>query len=193
MKLSLASSPHQHVRRDTGAIMRLVCYAAIPGIIAQTLFFGWGVLIQLGLAIVTAIAAEACVLGIRHKNIERAITDCSAILTALLLAVSIPPLAPWWVIVIGTLFAIVLVKQLYGGLGFNLFNPAMAAYVMLLISFPMQMTTWLPPQSLVETSTGLMDAIFVIFTNYTVSIPMYQWEKVLVSSKNYKSRVISVI
>ena len=167
MRLSLSSSPHAHIRRDTGAVMRIVCYAAIPGILAQCLFFGWGVLIQLGLGIITAIAAEATILALRKKNLERTLADYSALLTALLLAVSIPPLAPWWVIVIGTVFAIVVVKQLYGGLGFNMFNPAMAAYVMLLISFPVQMTTWMPPQSLVENSTTLIDASLVIFTGFT--------------------------
>ena len=168
MKLSLSSSPHAHVRRDTGAVMRIVCYAAIPGILAQCFFFGWGVFIQLALAIASAVVAEAIVLGIRKKNIERTLSDCSAVLSALLLAVSIPPLAPWWVIVIGTMFSIIVVKQLYGGLGFNMFNPAMVGYVMLLISFPVQMTTWIPPQSLVENSANLLDAASVIFTNFTV-------------------------
>ena len=167
MKLSLSSSPHHHIRRDTGAVMRIVCYAALPGIFAQVIFFGWGVLVQLALAIATALLAEAVILGMRKKNIERALSDYSALLTALLLAVSIPPLAPWWVIVIGCLFAIIIVKQLYGGLGYNMFNPAMAAYVMLLISFPVQMTTWLPPQSLVENSVSFIDAASVIFTNFT--------------------------
>lgn len=167
MKLSLSSSPHQHVRRDTGSVMRLVCYAAIPGILAQLVFFGWGVLVQLLLAIVTALVTEAAILKLRGRPCSRTLLDFSAVLTALLLAISIPPLAPWWIVVIGTVFAIGLVKQLYGGLGFNMFNPAMAAYVMLLISFPVQMTTWLPPQSLVEQTTSFWDAIYVVFTDYT--------------------------
>ncbi|MDM7860020.1 electron transport complex subunit RsxD [Alteromonas sp. ASW11-36] len=168
MKLSLASSPHQHVRRDTGAVMRLVCYAALPGILAQVVFFGWGVLVQLILAGITAVAAEAVILMLRKKPIKRTLQDYSAVLTGLLLAISIPPLAPWWIIVLGTCFAIIIVKQLYGGLGFNMFNPAMAAYVMLLISFPVQMTNWLPPQSLVENNASLLDAVWVVFTGYTV-------------------------
>ncbi len=167
MKLTLSSSPHHHVRRDTGSVMRLVCYAAFPGILAQALFFGWGVFVQLALAIATALITEALILKMRGRQASSALMDFSAVLTALLLAISIPSVAPWWIVVIGTVFAIGLVKQLYGGLGFNMFNPAMAAYVMLLISFPVQMTTWLPPQSLVENSLSLWDAFFVVFTDYT--------------------------
>lgn len=168
MKLTLASSPHHHIQRDTGAVMRLVCYAAIPGILAQLVLFGWGLLVQLVLACITAAVAEALVLKARGKSVSRTLTDYSAVLTAVLLALSIPPLAPWWIIVLGTLFAIVVVKQLYGGLGFNMFNPAMAAYVMLLISFPVQMTTWLAPQYLLENSASLGDAIAMIFSGYTL-------------------------
>lgn len=167
MILTRQSSPHQRQSRDTGALMRLVIYCAIPGLLAQLIFFGWGVLIHLVLAIATAIVTEVVILELRKKNFERAISDYSAILTALLLAISIPPLAPWWVTVIGTFFAIGIVKQLYGGLGFNLFNPAMAAYVMLLISFPVQMTAWSSPLTLVEYNQNLLDAFSVIFGGYT--------------------------
>ncbi|MFB1035815.1 MAG: electron transport complex subunit RsxD, partial [Sinobacterium sp.] len=99
---------------------------------------------------------------------ERALKDYSAVLAAILLAVSIPPFAPWWVIVIGTFFAIGVVKQLYGGLGFNVFNPAMAGYVMLLVSFPVQMTQWLPPINLAQYSHSFMDALYAIFTDFSV-------------------------
>ncbi|WP_026375495.1 electron transport complex subunit RsxD [Aestuariibacter salexigens] len=167
MKFALASSPHQRVNRDTGQIMRMVCYAALPGIAMQCWFFGMGVLVHLLIASATAVATEALILELRKKDFERAVKDCSALLTALLIAVSIPPFAPWWITVIGTVFAIGVVKQLYGGLGFNLFNPAMAAYVMLLVSFPVQMTAWLPPQSLAEQSHNLMDAISIIFSGFT--------------------------
>ena len=168
-KLQVSSSPHHHNQRDTGAIMRMVIWAAIPGIAMQTYMFGYGVLVHLVLAIVTAVVTEIVILEIRKKNTERAFKDYSAVLCALLLAISIPPLAPWWVIVIGTFFSIAIVKQLYGGLGYNLFNPAMAGYVMLLISFPVQMTAWLPPSSLTVENIGLWDTIHTIFTGYTAS------------------------
>lgn len=168
-KLTVASSPHHHNQRDTGAVMRLVVYAALPGIAMQIYMFGYGLLIQLVLAIITAVITEVVILEIRRKNAERAVKDYSALLCGLLLAISIPPLAPWWVIVIGTFFAIAIVKQLYGGLGFNLFNPAMAAYVMLLISFPVQMTAWMPPESLTLQNFDLWDTIHTIFTGFTAT------------------------
>ncbi len=168
-KLTVASSPHHHNQRDTGAVMRMVVYAALPGIAVQTYMFGYGVLIQLLLAIVTAVVTEIAILELRGKNSERAFKDYSALLCALLLAISIPPLAPWWVIVIGTFFSIAIVKQLYGGLGYNLFNPAMAGYVMLLISFPVQMTSWLPADSISVQSVSLWDTIHTVFTGYTAS------------------------
>ncbi|MFT5543791.1 MAG: electron transport complex protein RnfD [Glaciecola sp.] len=165
--LSLSSSPHQHNRRDTGQVMRLVCFATIPGILANVWFFGFGILIQISLAIITALVTEGVIMELRKKKTERVLKDYSAVLAALLLALSIPPLAPWWVIVIGTFFAIAIVKQLYGGLGYNMFNPAMAAYVMLLISFPVQMTSWLPPQSIAEQSYSFWDALHTVFTGFT--------------------------
>lgn len=168
MNYKLASSPHQHIRRDTGQLMRLVIYALIPGLLLQTWFFGFGSLVQVLIAIITAVVTEATILELRKRDFERALKDYSAILTAVLLAISIPPFAPWWIIVIGTFFAIAIVKQLYGGLGYNVFNPAMAAYVMLLVSFPVQMTQWLPPLDLAEYGHGLMDAIYAIFTGYSV-------------------------
>jgi electron transport complex protein RnfD len=148
--------------------MRLVMLAMIPGILMQTWFFGWGTIIQIGLAVITAIVTEAAILEMRKRDFERALKDYSAVLAAMLLAVSIPPFAPWWVIVIGTFFAIGIVKQLYGGLGFNVFNPAMAGYVMLLVSFPVQMTQWLPPENLAQYSHNFMDAVYAVFTGFSV-------------------------
>ena len=104
-------------------------------------------------------ARVALVLALRKKPVLPRLKDHSALLTAVLLAIAIPPYAPWWIIVIGTAFAIIMVKQLYGGLGNNLFNPAMAAYVLLLVSFPLQMTQWLPPLSLHNTTLTPLDAI----------------------------------
>jgi electron transport complex protein RnfD len=91
------------------------------------------------------VAAEAAMLRLRQRPLAPFLRDSSALVTALLLAVALPPIAPWWLTVIGTLFAIVVAKHLYGGLGYNPFNPAMVGYVVLLISFPLEMTQWLPP------------------------------------------------
>jgi len=139
---TIASSPFIRSTSQTNRLMLSVILALIPGIWAQWYFFGWGNLVQLSLACVAALSAEAIILILRQRDVTRTLADNSALLTAMLLGVSIPSLAPWWVIVIGTLFAIVIAKQLYGGLGQNLFNPAMVGYVVLLISFPVQMTAW---------------------------------------------------
>ena len=127
--------------------MLLVMVALLPGILAYTFLFGIGVLLNLTIAIVTALFAEYFILKIRNLPVKLFITDGSAIVASSLLAISIPTIAPWWIIVIGTLFTIVVAKHLYGGLGSNLFNPAMVGYAVLLISFPAIMTKWQLPAS----------------------------------------------
>lgn len=167
MAFWIASSPHNHQQSETSALMRLVIYATIPGIFAQWYFFGWGNLIHISMAVVTALVAEFAILSIREKKIRPQLFDGSAILTAVLLGISLPALAPWWITIIGSLFAIIVVKQLYGGLGHNPFNPAMAAYVMLLISFPVQMTQWQPPAPLLAIDLQFADTLSLIFSGYT--------------------------
>lgn len=163
----IASSPHNHIQGTTSALMRLVIYATIPGILTQWYFFGWGNLIHICLAVSTALLAEFTVLSLREKKVSEQLFDGSAILTAVLLGISLPALAPWWISVLGAIFAIIIVKQLYGGIGHNPFNPAMAAYVMLLISFPVQMTSWQPPLALMSLPLDFSNTLSVIFTNFT--------------------------
>lgn len=127
---------------NTNQIMRQVIYALVLGIAALYYFFGWGVFFQIVLGVATALLVESVFLSIRKLPIKSTISDGSAILTAILLAISIPSIAPWWIIVVGVGFAIIFGKQLYGGLGNNPFNPAMLGYAFLLISYPLQMTTW---------------------------------------------------
>jgi Na+-translocating ferredoxin:NAD+ oxidoreductase subunit D len=118
--------------------------ALAPGVIAFFALFGPGVLINLALAITTAVVLEALCLRLRGRDF-RALRDLSAVLTGALLALALPPGAPWWIPVLGSGFAVLLGKQLYGGLGYNPFNPAMVGYVVLLISFPVSMTAWPAP------------------------------------------------
>ncbi|WP_054180762.1 electron transport complex subunit RsxD [Trabulsiella odontotermitis] len=169
MVFRIASSPYTHNQRQTSHIMMLVLLATVPGIAVQSWFFGWGTLIQLLIAVVTALVAEAAVLRLRKQQIGATLSDNAALLTGVLLAISIPPFAPWWMVVLGTAFAIIIAKQLYGGLGHNPFNPAMIGYVVLLISFPVQMTSWLPPHSIAATTPDLLDAVQIIFTGHTSS------------------------
>lgn len=168
MTFWISSSPHQLLQKDTARLMRTVIFAMIPGIIAQWYFFGWGNLIHMAIAVAIALIAEFTALSLRSdRAIKQQLFDGSAVLTALLIGVSLPALTPWWITVIGTLFAIIIVKQLYGGLGHNPFNPAMAAYVMLLVSFPVHMTNWQPPQSLMTAPTDFYNTLFTIFTGFT--------------------------
>jgi len=171
MAFLIASSPHNHNKAETSALMKLVIYAVLPGVFAQWYFFGWGNIIHIALAITTALTCEFIVLSLRSKNktknIRKQLFDGSAILTAILLGLCLPAIAPWWISVIGAAFAILVVKQLYGGLGHNPFNPAMAAYVMLLISFPIQMTSWQPPLALVNIDLGFYNTLTTIFTGFT--------------------------
>lgn len=140
------TSPHAHGGNSTSRIMLLVILATVPGIIALTYFFGWGNLINIALASFTAVVCEAFILKIRKRPISFFLKDNSALLTAVLLGIALPPFAPWWVTVVAVSFAMIFAKHLYGGLGNNPFNPAMVGYALVLISFPVQMTTsWASP------------------------------------------------
>ena len=111
MVFRIASSPYTHNQRQTSRIMLLVLLAAVPGIAVQTWFFGWGSVLQIILAAITAWGAEAAILKLRKQNIPAILADNSALLTGLLLAISIPPFAPWWMVVLGTAFAVIIAKH----------------------------------------------------------------------------------
>jgi len=131
-----------HAGISVNKIMYLVIIACLPGIFVTTFYFGWDVLKQIALAIISGLILETLMLKVRNRPVFPFITDGSTIITAILLAACIPPIASWWVIAIGMVFAIVLAKHIYGGIGNNLFNPAMVGYAVLLIAFPQQMTQW---------------------------------------------------
>lgn len=174
MAFKIASSPHVTRNLHTSTVMQRVILCLLPGLVVQCAFFGWGTLVQVLLAIIVALSAEAAVMKLRQRSIKASLSDNSAMLTAILIGVAIPPLAPWWMIVIGTAFAIIIVKHLYGGLGHNLFNPAMAAYVLLLISFPVQMTTWIAPSTVAMHSPSVLDSLQLIF-NIGANVNMDQF------------------
>lgn len=151
------SSPHAHAVTNTSGVMQQVLLACVPGIAVLCFYFGPGVLINLTLASLTAIGCEAAVLKLRQRPLPFYLKDCSALVTAVLLGIALPPYCPWWLVVVGTASAILLGKQLYGGLGYNPFNPAMVGYVILLISFPVEMTQWASPAPVLQNSDGLPD------------------------------------
>ena len=150
-------------------MMLKVLLALVPGIIVYVRFFGPAILVSLALATVTALAAEAVMLRLRGVALKLFLTDLSAVVTAWLLALSMPPLAPWWLTVSANLFAIVVVKHLYGGLGNNPFNPAMAGYAAMLISFPMQISAWPPPNMLAATRIDFATQVGYIFRDFVSS------------------------
>jgi len=164
------TSPHAHGGNTTSRIMLLVILATVPGVIALTYFFGWGNLINIVLASITALTCEALILKIRKRPIIFSLKDNSALLTAILLGIALPPFAPWWVTVVAVSFAMVFAKHLYGGLGNNPFNPAMVGYALVLISFPVQMTTtwalpfFLTPDTLIP-GQGIVSAQIMSFTD----------------------------
>lgn len=143
--------------------MTQLLLALVPALIALVFFFGPGVLINITFAIVIALITEALMLKLRDRPLKPFLTDGSALVTAVLFAMAIPPLAPWWLTVVGIVFAIVFAKHLFGGLGYNPFNPAMIAYVLLLLSFPLEMTTWLPATGIADNSVDFVSAFHLIF------------------------------
>ncbi len=143
-------SPFIQKSPSVTSIMMTVLLALIPGLIAYIIFYGVGILLNVLLAIITGLIAESTILKIRKLPVRLFITDGSAIVASCLLALSIPTITPWWIIVVGTLFTIVIAKHFYGGLGSNLFNPAMVGYAILLISFPAIMTKWQLPIHLID-------------------------------------------
>ena len=159
-------SPYISDAPSVSTIMLKVLLALVPGIAAYAWVFGGGILVTIALATATALAAEAVMLKIRRRPIAPFLSDYSAVITAWLLALSIPPLAPWWLIIVGTLFAIVVAKQLYGGLGYNPFNPAMIGYAVLLISFPAIMTKWPAALELAQTQLSFADQLHYIFRGF---------------------------
>ena len=164
MEFHTLSSPHSGRPNSVNRVMLQVILALIPGVIAMTWYFGWGVLINMAVAICFALGFEAVVLKLRKRPVLPTLMDLSAVVTALLFAIAVPPLLPWWLTALGMAFAIIMVKQLYGGLGYNPFNPAMAAYVLLLISYPVEMTSWLPPLLINENPLSFIQTLSVIFT-----------------------------
>lgn len=122
--------------------MQRVLLATLPGLLALFWLFGWGILINLLLACASALAVEAAVLRLRQWPLRPFLGDGSALVSATLLALALPPYCPWWLTVSAAACALLFGKHLYGGVGKNPFNPAMLGYALVLVSFPQQMTHW---------------------------------------------------
>jgi electron transport complex protein RnfD len=173
VRFDVASAPHQPPKPSVPVIMRRVLYALAPAAACHVWFFGYGLLINFLFAAIAALLAEGAVLRLRQRSTREALRDGSALVTAALLTFAIPPLAPWWVPAIGGAAAIVLGKQIYGGLGKNLFNPAMVGYTILLLSFPVEMTQWIPPR-MGDIDYSRLDALSHLIYAVTGELPAGQ-------------------
>jgi len=146
MEFERRDAPFIAPTSDVASIMQHVLYALIPAALAYIWYFGPGFIFNLIVAGIFCVAGESLMLHLRGRSIETTLLDFSALVTAALLAFAMPALTPWWVTATAALFATVVAKHLYGGLGYNLFNPAMAGYVVALVAFPLHMNLWTAPR-----------------------------------------------
>ncbi len=157
-----------------------VMAALVPATLAHAWFFGAGIVVSLLVCGALAIAFESLALLMRGLPMKPFLSDGSALTTAWLFALSAPTLAPWWLYAVGMLFAVLVAKHLYGGLGQNPFNPAMVGYAVLIVSFPNYMTLWPGPAHLVNHTPNLVEAFDLVFAGqgvisvdaYTMASPM---------------------
>jgi electron transport complex protein RnfD len=160
----IAHSPHAHAPVSIGNVMATVMVALMPATLLGFWLYGLPAINLWAVSLIAAIAGESFILQLQGRAVRPALMDGSGILTAWLLALSLPPLAPWWIAVLGSLFAVIVGKQIFGGLGQNVFNPAMAARVMLLISFPLEMTSWAAPAPLGSArAPGFLESLRITF------------------------------
>ena len=146
MEFVRREAPYIAPKVDVASMMLHVMVALIPAALAHTWYFGPGFLCNLIIAALFCVGGEALMMRARGRQPMAAISDYSVLVTAVLLAFALPSLTPWWVTATGSLFAVIVAKHLYGGLGFNVFNPAMAGYVVILVAFPMEVNLWVAPR-----------------------------------------------
>ena len=155
----IVSSPYVSQSKSLRRLMINVIIGLIPGTLAYAWFFGPSIMINIAIAVLFALGFEAVILWLRKKSIKPHLNDYSAVVTGWLFALCLPSHSVWWLIVVGIGFAMIAGKHLYGGLGFNPFNPAMVGYVVLLISFPKEMTSWHLPIPMSGETYGLVDSL----------------------------------
>ena len=146
-KLLVSPSPHIHSKDSTKSLMLDVVIALIPAVICSVVFYGWQELLVLGVSVASCVLLEWAITKYMLKA-PSTIGDLSAVITGILLALNVPYTTPWWVIFIGAVVAIGVAKMTFGGIGQNIWNPALVGRVFLLVSFPTYMTTWSAPKGL---------------------------------------------
>lgn len=158
------SAPFTHQASSVQKIMFTVLLALVPATAFNLYLFGWPAILLFSVTVGSCVIVEAGCLALAGRPVKATLSDYSAVLTGWLLAMSLPPWAPWWIGFLGALFAIALAKHPFGGIGQNVFNPAMVARVALLISFPVAMTVWVMPHPLFSAGApGFFDAIAITF------------------------------
>lgn len=158
------SSPYIHNASSVRKLMLQVQIAALPALLAHIYFFGFGITIQWTLAVITWLGVEALLLRLRHRPLKPFISDMSGLITVTGIVFCIPPESPWWVIVSAVTFALIFGKHLYGGLGYNPFNPAMLGYAFVLISFPAEVTQWTLPAGISGHHLSFLESAQIIFS-----------------------------
>jgi len=156
-KYLVSPNPHIHAKVSTQSLMTDVCIALLPALVVSVLFYGWSELLVIGVSLVSCTLIEWAITKYLLKK-DEPFCGCAAAVTALLLAMNLPATTPWWIVVIGAIVAIGIAKMSFGGLGQNLFNPAITARVFLLVSFPVQMTHWTAPKGFIPTVDAVSGA-----------------------------------
>lgn len=158
------SGPFGHAGSSVSKTMFTVIAALVPATLFNIWLFGWPALFMFVITVGSCIIFEAGCLAWQDRPVKATLLDGSATLTGWLLAMSLPPWTPWWIGVLGALLSIVLAKHIYGGLGQNVFNPAMIGRIGLLVSFPVQMTTFVLPHPLFsEGAPGFAESLGLVF------------------------------
>ncbi|MBR1887420.1 MAG: RnfABCDGE type electron transport complex subunit D [Bacteroidales bacterium] len=150
-KLLVSPNPHIHAPVSTKTLMRDVIIALIPAVICSFVFYGWREILVMAVSVASCVCLEWAITKYMLRK-PSTIGDLSAVITGILLALNLPYTTPWWVVMIGAVVAIGVAKMTFGGIGQNIWNPALVGRVFLLVSFPTYMTTWGAPQ-------GVMDAV----------------------------------
>ena len=189
-----ASAPHTTTTESVSRVMAIVMATLVPATLFGFWLYGWPAIWLWVVTVAAAMLGEAFCLRLLDRPSLPVLHDGSAILTGWLLALSLPPWAPWWIGAFGGLFATVLAKQAFGGLGQNLFNPAMVARVALLISFPVQMTAWVAPLPLGSAGApGPLDGLLVILRGMPADLDAVASASLLGFAKTEMSRGMDLI
>lgn len=179
MEFTVDNLSNQIDNRKLAKEMQVVITALIPGVAAMIWFFGWGVISNIILASLFGLGFEAILLKLRGRPVKVFLGDYSALLTSILLAISLPAFAPWWLLAVALFFAIVIAKHLYGGLGYNPFNPAMIGFAVIMVSFPAEMVEWLSPTTAHLTSLNFVEGMRHVFIGGVVSP---QWDSMTMAT-----------